>query len=232
MLQRLAEFREKAARLKRRIIGAMIYPIAVIFFAGLILTGIIIWIIPSFKEMFESMGVELPVPTKILLGMSDFAVDYWWAIPLVPIGIIVLYKLFRTTRTGKRSCDWVKFHFPLFGTIVRKGSIARFTRTFGTLISSGVPILEALNISRDTAGNFLLANAISQVHDSIREGERQSVSGVMRHIADDYDDQVDTAVEGLTALMEPIMVICLGLIIGFIVISLFLPLIALMGALS
>ena len=257
VLQRLAEFREKAARLKRRVIAAMIYPIAVLTFASLILTGIIVFIIPKFMDMFEDLDVELPVPTKILLTLSDFFVTYWYTLPLVPIGVFVIFKLIAKSKTGRYCLDWTKFHFPLFGTIIRKGAIARFTRTFGTLISSGVPILEALTISRDTAGNTLLANAIRDVHDSIREGEpiaaplaqthvcddmvvnmidvgeeTGNLDGMLMKVADTYDDQVDTAVEGLTSLMEPIMVIGLGLIVGFIVISLFLPLIKIMQSIS
>jgi type IV pilus assembly protein PilC len=257
VLQRLAEFREKAARLKRRVIGAMVYPVAVLTFASLILTGIIIFIIPSFMDMFKELDVELPVPTKILLGASDFAVEYWYLLPLIPVGVFVGYKLFRSSKTGRYATDWAKFSMPLFGPIVRKSSIARFTRTFGTLISSGVPILEALSITRDTVGNVLLSNALSNVHDSIREGEpiaaplsetkvcddmvvnmidvgeeTGNLDSMLVKIADTYDDEVDVAVESLTSLMEPIMIIFLGLIIGFIVISLFMPLIKIMQSLS
>jgi type IV pilus assembly protein PilC len=169
----------------------------------------------------------------------------------------MLFKAFRATKTGKVVIDAAKFHVPVFGDIVRKASIARFARTFGTLISSGVPILEALNITRDTAGNVILANAISHVHDAIREGEpiaaplsetkvcdemvvnmidvgeeTGNLDNMLIKVADTYDDQVDTAVEAMTSLMEPIMIIFLGLIIGFIVISLFLPLIKLMTSMS
>jgi type IV pilus assembly protein PilC len=257
VLQRLAEFREKAARLKRKIIGAMIYPVAVLSFAMIILSLIVIFIIPNFTKMFVEMSIQLPLPTRILIGVSNFCVTYWYLLPGFPIALVAAYRLFRATKTGKRVLDWVKFHVPLFGTISRKGAIARFTRTFGTLIASGVPILEALNISRDTAGNVLLASAIANVHDSVREGEpiasplgesdlfddmvvnmidvgeeTGNLDSMLLKIADNYDDEVDTAVESLTSLMEPIMIIGLGLIIGFIVVSLFLPLIALMGSLS
>jgi len=257
VLQRLAEFREKAARLKRRVIGALIYPVAVLTFASLIVTGIIVFIIPRFMDMFRELEVELPPPTRILLGISDFAVTYWYLIPLIPVGIVVLYKLFRATKTGRFATDWVKFHMPLFGAILRKTAVARFTRTFGTLIASGVPILEALTITRDTVGNVVLANALTQVHDSIREGEpiaaplsetrvcddmvvnmidvgeeTGNLDSMLVKIADTYDDEVDVAVEGLTSVMEPIMIICLGLIVGFIVVSLFLPLITIMQSIS
>jgi type IV pilus assembly protein PilC len=257
VLQRLAEFREKAARLKRKVISALIYPIAVMTIAGLILAGIIKWIIPQFIGMFEEMGVDLPLPTRLLMQFTKWVTQNWYLLPLIPICIIVVYKIIRATRIGRNIIDWIKFHLPLFGNIVNKSAIARFSRTFGTLISSGVPILEALNIARDTAGNAVLANAIQHVHDSVREGdpiapplgqshvcddivvnmidvgeETGNLDTMLIKIADQYDMEVDTAVEGLTSLMEPIMVIGLGAMIGFIVVSLFLPLISMMEALS
>jgi type IV pilus assembly protein PilC len=257
VLQRLAEFREKAGRLKKRVIGAMMYPVAVISFAGLILTGIIIFIIPQFIDMFEELGVELPVPTQILLTVSNVMVNFWYLLPAVPIGIVLLYKLIRSSQLGKYTTDWVKFHFPLFGALSHKSAIARFTRTFGTLITSGVPILEALSITRDTVGNTVLSTALTKVHESIREGEpiaqplgetkvcddmvvnmidvgeeTGNLDTMLDKIADNYDEEVDAMVESLTSLMEPIMIIGLGLIIGFIVISLFMPLVSLMSSLS
>ena len=257
VLQRLAEFREKAARLKRKIIGAMLYPAAVLTIASVIVLLIIIFVIPQFIPVFDEAGVDLPLPTQILVAVTHFCVNYWYLLPGVPIGVFVFYKVFRGTKTGKQTTDWVKFHFPLLGTVVRKGAIARFARTFGTLLSSGVPILEALNISRDTSGNILLANAIAAVHDSVREGEPIAVplsqtnvfedmvvnmidvgeetgnlDNMLMKIADAYDEEVDTAVESLSSLMEPVMIVGLGLVIGFIVISLYLPIITLMHKLA
>ncbi len=257
VLQRLAEFREKAARLRRRVIGAMIYPVAVISIATLIIAGLIKWIIPSFIQMFEELEVTLPGPTRMLLNITNFCQNYWYLIPVFPVGLYVMYRVFVATRIGRTIVDWLKFRIPLFGNIVNKSAVARFTRTFGTLIGSGVPILEALNISRDTSGNRVLANAIQRVHDSVREGEpiaaplgqsnvcddivvnmidvgeeTGNLDAMLLKIADTYDDEVDIAVEGLTRLMEPIMVVVLGGIIGFVVISLFMPLIKLMGSLS
>jgi type IV pilus assembly protein PilC len=257
VLQRLADFREKAARLRRRVIGAMIYPVAVIIIAGGILAGIVYFVIPSFLEMFREMEVEMPLPTLMLLNFTEFAQNQWYLLPLFPIGVIVIYKVVAATKVGKHILDWIKFKIPLFGAIINKASVARFTRTFGTLINSGVPILEALNISRDTAGNSVLSRAIQAVHDSVREGdpiapplgqsrvcddivvnmidvgeETGNLDTMLLKIADQYDQEVDVAVESLTSLMEPIMVIGLGGIVGFIVIALFLPLIKLMGSLS
>ena len=257
VLQRLADFREKAARLKRKVISALIYPVAVMTIALTILALIIKYVIPQFLNMFVEMEVELPLPTQMLLNLTKWVTANWYLLPAIPIAIIVIYKLIRRTRVGKHGFDWIKFHLPLFGKIINKAAIARFTRTFGTLISSGVPILEALNIARDTAGNAVLAGAIQDVHDSVREGdpiapplgqshvcddivvnmidvgeETGNLDMMLVKIADQYDSEVDTAVDGLTSLMEPIMVIGLGLMIGFIVISLFMPLIAMMDALS
>jgi type IV pilus assembly protein PilC len=257
VLQRLADFREKSARLKRRVIAALIYPAAVLFFAACIVTLLILFVIPNFIAMFRELNVELPTPTRILLHITDWATNYWYLIPLTPLAVFVLYKLIASTRIGRTTVDWLKFHVPLFGSIMNKSAVARFTRTFGTLIGSGVPILEALNISRDTAGNKILANAIQGVHDSVREGdpiaaplsqsrvcddivvnmidvgeETGNLDTMLLKVADTYDQEVDVAVDGLTSLMEPMMVIGLGLIIGFIVISLFLPLIKLMQALA
>ena len=257
VLERLAEFREKAARLKRKVISALIYPVAVLTIASLILAGLIKFIIPSFINMFQELDVELPGPTQLLLDITEFCTTYWYIIIASPVAIIVLVKAITSTRTGKLVVDWLKFHVPLFGTIMNKSAISRFTRTFGTLIGSGVPILEALNISRDTAGNAVLARAIQRVHNSVREGdpiapplgqsrvcddivvnmidvgeETGNLDAMLLKIADNYDQEVDAAVDGLTSLMEPIMVIGLGTVIGFIVISLFLPLIKLMSSLS
>jgi type IV pilus assembly protein PilC len=257
VLQRLADFREKAARLRRRVLSALIYPAFVLLAASAILAFLVWKIIPSFIAMFEELEVALPAPTRALLAFTNFVTEYWYLIPVILLGLYAVYKLITATRTGRHIVDWLKFRIPLFGNIINKAAIARFTRTFGTLMGSGVPILEALNISRDTAGNAVLARAIQHVHDSVREGdpiaaplsesrvcddmvvnmidvgeETGNLDAMLLKIADTYDEQVDTAVEGLTSLMEPIMVILLGGIVGFIVISLFMPLIELMSSLT
>jgi type IV pilus assembly protein PilC len=257
VLQRLADFREKAARLKRKVIGALVYPAAVMTIASLIIAGLIKYVIPKFIAMFNELEVELPGPTLLLLGITKFTTQYWYVVLAAPVVLFVLYKVIVGTRIGRTVMDWIKFHVPLFGNIINKGAIARFTRTFGTLIGSGVPILEALNISRDTAGNKVLANAIQSVHDSVREGdpiaaplaeskvcddivtnmigvgeETGNLDTMLLKIADTYDQEVDVAVESLTRLMEPLMVIFLGVVIGFVVISLFLPLVKLIGSIK
>jgi len=257
ILQRLADFREKAQRLKKQIISAMIYPIAVIVVAGGILWGIMTFIVPKFKAMFDELDVILPAMTQMLIAASDFIAHKWyWGFAGV-LGIFVFVKVIGATSGGRYTIDKIKLKLPLFGTIISKSVIARFTRTLGTLVASGVPILEALNITKETAGNAVVARAIGHVHDSIREGESiaeplaQSkicddmvvnmidvceetgdLDKMLLKIADQYDDDVDAAVAGMTSLIEPLMIIFLGLIVGFIVISLFFPLIQLMNSLG
>ena len=257
ILQRLADFREKAQRLKKQIIGAMIYPAAVVTVAGGILAGILTFIVPKFKKMFDELNVELPFLTQVLIAFSDFVANKWyWGLAII-FGTIIVMKTLAATSGGKFILDRVKLKLPVFGTIISKATIARFTRTLGTLVASGVPILEALNITKDTAGNQVISNAIARVHDSIREGESiaeplaQSkicddmvvnmidvgeetgdLDKMLLKIADQYDEDVDVAVAGMTSLIEPIMIIFLGGAVGFIVIALFLPLIKLMNSLG
>jgi len=258
ILQRLADFREKSQRLKKLIIGAMIYPIAVITVAGGILTGIMIYIVPKFVKMFDEIaGITLPAMTLMLIKISNFlAHRYYWGIAGI-IGIVVAIKAFTATSGGRYIVDKGKLKVPVFGAIINKAVIARFTRTLGTLVAAGVPILEALNVTKETSGNSVVARAIGHVHDSIREGESiaeplaQSkicddmvvnmidvgeetgdLDKMLLKIADQYDEDVDVAVSSMTSLIEPIMIIFLGCAVGFIVISLFLPLIKLMQSLS
>ena len=257
ILQRLADFREKSQRLKKQIIGAMIYPIAVVTVAGGILWGILTFIVPKFTAMFEELDVELPAMTLLLIAASNFVATKWYWGAAAIAGIFIFMKVLGATSGGRYIIDKVKLKIPLFGTIISKAAIARFTRTLGTLVASGVPILEALNITKETSGNAVIARAINHVHDSIREGESiaeplaQSkicddmvvnmidvgeetgdLDKMLLKIADNYDDDVDTAVAGLTSLIEPIMIIFLGGAVGFIVISLFLPLIQLMNSMG
>jgi type IV pilus assembly protein PilC len=259
ILQRLAEFMEKAMKLKRRVIGAMIYPAAVIGFSGLIVTGIMIFVVPKFRDIFSDFRTSLPAPTEILLNMSDWiANQYGWAyIIAAPVVIIVGFKLMRKTKFGKGLIDRVSLRLPVFGQILRKTAVARFTRTLGTLLSAGVPILDAITITKDTVGNVVYENALEKVHDAIREGEsfaaplKQSkavdlmvvnmidvgeetgdLDKMLMKVADNYDEEVDVLVGTLVSLLEPVMVIMLGLIVGSIVISLFLPLVKLIQSAS
>jgi len=257
ILQRLADFREKSQRLKKQIISAMIYPAAVITFAGGILAAVLTFIVPKFKEIFMEFDIELPAITKLLLNTSETIKEKFYWGPVVVVGLIIIYKAIRATESGRYVVDSIKLKLPVFGIIISKSSIARLTRTLGTLVAAGVPILEALNIVRETAGNEVVARAITDVHDSIREGESiaeplaQSkifddmvvnmiavgeetgdLDKMLIKIADTYDEDVDAAVAGMMSLLEPIMIICLGIAVGFIVIALFMPLISLMNNLS
>jgi type IV pilus assembly protein PilC len=272
ILQRLAEFMEKAQKLKRKVIGAMIYPIAVISFALLIVSGIMYFVVPKFKQIFSDFGSELPGVTQMLLTLSDWMVGKttdatgvetntllpgWAVILMTPIAAVVGYKTLRRFQGGRVAVDIVKLKVPILGSILSKSGIARFTRTLGTLVAAGVPILEALNITKDTSGNEVYARALGKVHDAIREGE--SFSGPLKatkvvdslvvnmidvgeetgdldkmliKVADNYDDEVETLVAGLVSLLEPVMVIVLGGIVGFIVIALFLPMVSLVNSLT
>ncbi len=261
ILQRLAEFMEKAERLKRKIIGAMIYPVVVVGFAGSIVVGIMIVVIPKFKDIFHDFDVDLPPPTKILMGASDWVVKGtppgWLVIILSPVIFIVLLKLIKSSKGGRYAVDFIGLYVPVLGPLLRRSSVSRFTRTLGTLIAAGVPILEALTITRETAGNEVYARALDKVHDSIREGESfaaplrvaKVVDGLVVNmidvgeetgeldkmllkIADNYEEEMDVAVASLVSLVEPIMVVVLGGVVGFIVIALFMPLVQLIQSVS
>jgi type IV pilus assembly protein PilC len=257
ILQRLAEFQEKAQSLKRKIIGAMIYPAAVITVAVAIVTFIMIFIIPKFKEIFEGFGLDLPPMTVMLIRASDYVSNYWYMIFIVPVACFIFVKILKKNKTGAFVADWVSLRIPLIGKILHMGVIARVTRTLGTLIASGVPILEGLIISRDTAGNAVFVRAFDNIYTAIREGETIAVplkeakivddlvvnmvdvgeetgalDDMLYKVADVYDEEVEVKVESLVSLLEPIMVVVLGLIVGFIVIALFLPLVQLLNDLS
>ncbi|VTR98759.1 type II secretion system F family protein [Tuwongella immobilis] len=257
ILQRLADFKEKAQTLKRKIVGAMVYPSVVIFVAVGILTFIMVAIIPKFKKIFDEFGMKLPWATQVLIDTSNWFAAYWWVIPLFPMGIFFLLKLIRLSRAGNYALDRITLWIPVVGKLVEKTIVARTMRTLGTLVSSGVPILEALAIVRETANNAVFERAFQRVYESIREGDtiseplRESrlvddmvvnmievgeetgdLDTMLYKIADFYDEEVDTLVKSLISLLEPIMIVVLGFIIGAIVISLFLPLIKLLEGLS
>ena len=266
ILQRLANFMEKAQRLRRRIIGAMIYPTVVIIIAVAIVTAIMYFVIPKFKDIFDDFEVELPGLTLWLIDMSlwvagtrseDQVIPGWVFIVVGPFAVFLFFKLLRKTGPGRAATDIVRVKLPVIGTLVQKTAVARFTRTLGTLISAGVPILEAIMITRDTSGNYVFERALTQVHDSIREGE--TFAGPLREakvcdaivvnmidvgeetgdldtmlmkIADNYDEEVDVAVQSLLSLLEPLLVVVLGSIVGTIVLALFLPLVKMIESVS
>lgn len=259
ILARLADFMEKAAKLKKKIIGAMIYPAVVISIAVGVVSMIMIFVIPKFKQIFVDFKLQLPGPTQVLLTISDFfANQYGWAYVLAaPFVITVGLKLIRMSDGGRYATDVIKLKIPIIGTIIGKSSIARFTRTLGTLISAGVPILDAINITRETSGNEVYSRALLKVHDAIREGESMAdplratkvcdaivinmidvgeetgdLDKMLLKVADNYDNDVDVLVGSLISILEPVMVVVLGVIVGFIVVALFMPMISLIEGIS
>lgn len=326
ILQRLADFLESAEALKRKVKGALIYPAAVVTIAGLILVLIMTYIVPTFKKMFEEFELTLPAPTMLLIAMSDYIVKYWFLLILIPFCYWLLTKLVRKFRHGRMGFDMYILKVPVFGALIEKNILARTTRTLGTLVSSGVPILEALNITRETAGNALFERIFTRVIEAIREGEviskplqahavpgfhplalffwvlMGSFPGVMiisvaltsakgtgtkgametllavggitcglgavlcalfyvmkmkarvidelvvnmvdvgeetgeldtmlYKVADTYDDEVNVMTESLTRLIEPLLICFLGVAVGFIVISLFMPLVSMITSMA
>lgn len=318
ILQRLAEFMERSESLKRKVKGAMIYPIIVILVACGILTFIMLKIVPVFAKMFDEFGLELPAPTQLLIAISAFIVSYWFLLPAVPVGLWLFIKLMRKFKHGRMGWDMFILRLPIMGMLIEKNTLARTTRTLGTLVTSGVPILEGLNITRETAGNALFEKLFGKVTDSIREGntvarplkeysrlgfhpmcgffwfmfgatpgmmvmclapmegmggmlqigagmagsvgmmalgwymskiknrvvddlvvnmvdvgeETGELDTMLYKVADTYDEEVQTLTDGLMKLMEPLMIVFLGGAVGFIVVSLFMPLVALIQGLT
>ena len=257
ILNRLADFMEKAQRLKRKVVGAMIYPICVLVIAFSIVMGIMIFVIPKFKDIFADFEAKMPAVTETLLNMSTWIVAKWGWLYIMGslIGFILLLRIIRFSETGRFIIDSIVLKVPILGQILGKTSIGRFARTLGTLIAAGVPILEAINITRETAGNEVFRRALGGVHDSIRKGETFAeplrkarvcdalvvnmidvgeetgdLDKMLMKIADNYDDEVDVLVGSLVSMLEPILVIFLGGICGFIVIALFMPMVTLIGS--
>lgn len=248
VLQRLSVYIEKAAALKRKVKAAMVYPSTIIGVAFLIVIFMLTFVIPTFATMFKNLGADLPLPTQIVLWMSDFVRGYIIFIILGVMGAVYLLRRYYKTENGKSTIDALLLKLPVFGTLIRKVAVARFTRTFGTLVSSGVPILEGLRITARTAGNKVVEKAVMQCRAAVTAGktlaEPLKASGVfppmvtqmiavgeqtgaldamLNKIADFYDDEVDTAVGALTALLEPLMIVILGVIIGGLVVAMYLP---------
>jgi len=260
VLNRLAEYQEKAQKLKNKIVAAMVYPIIVMFIAAAIMVFLMMVIVPRFEVIFEDMlgsKDKLPELTKWVIGFSRNMFEYKWILLTIIVGSVVGWRLLAATKGGRRWIDRTKLKLPLFGDVQRKTAISRFTRTLGTLVTSGVPILQALNITRDTAGNTIVSDAITKVHDAVKEGESMVAplesSGVfppmvismvdvgeetgqlpemLLKIADVYEDEVDNSVSALTSMLEPLMIVVLALVVGVIVMALFLPLIDVIKNLS
>jgi type IV pilus assembly protein PilC len=257
ILQRISLYVEKAVKLKAAIKSALVYPISVIVIALLVVGALLKFVVPIFANLFVGLGVELPASTKFVIGLSAFVQGFWWLIFLSLGVLIVAIKYIRTTPNGLFYTDKIMLNLPVFGPVLRKIAVARFTRTLGTLISSGVPILDGLSITARTAGNAVLERALMGVRRSIEEGRTivdplrecgvfpnmvtqmigvgeatGAMDNMLQKIADFYEDEVDAATKDMLALMEPMLISFLGLAVGGIVISLYMPLFSMISKLS
>ncbi len=257
VLKRLAEFSEKAQKIKGKVKAAMFYPVAVLIVAFGIMILLMTWVIPKFKDVFAGMNIKMPGFTLFVLAVSDMIrLHILQTLGAIAV-VVVLFLLFIKTKFGRRIWDKTKLIMPPTGQVVTKVSISRFTRTLGTLVSSGVPILQALTIVKETAGNVIIASAVAKVHESVKEGETITApleasrvfppmvismvdvgeqTGALPEmwlkIADNYDEEVDNAVAAMTSLLEPIMIVVLAVLVGSIVIAMFLPLISMISQMS
>ncbi|HEY0945575.1 MAG TPA: type II secretion system F family protein [Opitutaceae bacterium] len=259
VLDRLSRFLEKAEKIKGKVKSAMTYPIIIVCVAVGIVGALMVFVIPKFESIFASLlkGQSLPALTLAVLSVSNFVKNnILVTLALLAVGYVA-FKFFAKTKAGVRTIDWLAIHVPALGDLALKAAIARFTRTLGTLLSSGVPILQALHITRDTSGNIYVADALNVVHDRVKEGETVArplestgvfpgmvtsmievgeetgaLPEMLGRIADTYDDEVDNAVAGLTAIIEPIMIVFMAVMVGTIVIALFLPIIKIIQSLS
>ena len=248
VLQRLSVYIEKAAALKRKIKAAMVYPLTIVGVAFLVVLFMLTFVIPTFATMFKNLGADLPLPTQIVLWLSDFVRSWFIFIILGVFGVIFAIRSYYKTEAGKSTIDAMLLKLPVFGMLIRKVAVARFTRTLGTLVSAGVPILEGLRITARTAGNKVVEKAVMQCRAAVTAGktlaeplrssavfppmvtqminvgeQTGALDAMLSKIADFYDDEVDTAVTALTALLEPLMIVFLGVVIGGMVVAMYLP---------
>jgi type IV pilus assembly protein PilC len=253
-LRRVAEFMEKRQKLQGKVKSAMFYPCAVVLVAIAIVTLLMVYILPKFQEVFQGLmnGAQLPAFTRFVMGISDAVRNHLWQTALVVIGVSVAGGLIRQTTWGRRRFDYLKLGMPVLGPVFRKIAISRFSRTLGTLVSNGIPILQALTIVKETAGNMVVGEVVSTMHDRVKEGDPLAptlkssrvfpamVAGMvdvgeqtgalpemLMKIADTYEEEVDNAVNAMTSLLEPIMIVFLAFVVGSIVIAMFMPLIVL-----
>src|SRR2546423_1426855 len=259
VLNRLSEFQEKAAKIKNKVLSAMVYPVIVMTMAVGILCFLLVFIVPRFEVIFHDLLGDKPLPpvTQFVLGVSGFMKNHGLVLLAAVVAGVMLYNLIGRTRGGRPAIDTFQMRIPLLGNLNRKTAISRFARTLGTLVTSGVPILQALNITRETAGNSAVARAIARVHDSVKEGgsivqpmeaskqfppmvvsmvdvgeETGKLPEMLLKVADVFDDEVDNAVAALTSMLEPIMIVFLAVIVGTIVLALFTPLISIITGLQ
>ena len=254
ILQRLSVYIEKAVKLRSQVRAAMIYPIAVIVIAAIVVAVILLKVIPTFAALFTSLGAELPLPTRVVIAASNFLARYWWAFVAAIVAATFAFRRYYATYRGRRVVDGTILKLPILGMIMRKIAVARFCRTLATLTSSGVPILESLDITARTSGNAIVEDAIIDVRKSVEGGKtiveplRESnvfpnmvvqmigvgeqtgaLDAMLNKIADFYEDEVDVAVQGLVKLLEPVMIFILGVVIGGIVIAMYLPMFTLIN---
>jgi len=257
ILQRLAQYVEKAVKLRSAVKSALIYPVAVVSIAGLIVGALLKWVVPIFANLFVGLGVALPLPTRITIGLSEFIGHFWWFMILGSGGLVYGIKQIRKHPRGKYYFDFILLKLPVMGPLLRKIAVARFTRTLGTLITSGVPILEGLSITAKTSGNAVLEEALMKVRKAIEEGRTivdplkecgvfpnmvtqmigvgeatGAMDSMLQKIADFYEDEVDAATRDMLALLEPAIIGLLGVTIGGIVISLYMPLFSMIAKLA
>ena len=259
VLARLAEFQEKAEKIKGKVKSAMTYPIVVLVMAVSILMFLMTYIVPKFADIFGDLmgGKGMPMITQFVMNASDALVHRFPVVLIVLVALAVIIKLLAKTDKGRYALDKFKLHAPVFGTLISKNSISRFTRTLGTLMSAGVPVLQALNIVKETVGNEVISKAVVTIHDAVKEGENMAppiasskvfppmvvsmvevgeetgaLPDMLMKIADSYDDDVDNAVAAMTSIIEPLLIIFLAVVVGTIVIALFMPLVSIIGGLS
>jgi type IV pilus assembly protein PilC len=257
ILQRLAMYVEKAVRLKSAVKSALIYPVAVVSLAVLIVGALLKWVVPIFANLFSGLGVSLPLPTRIVMGLSGFVQSFWWVFFAGTIGLVFGVKQIRKHPRGRYYFDKMLLMLPIVGSLLRKIAVGRFTRTLGTLITSGVPILEGLSITAKTSGNAVLEEALMKVRKAIEEGRTivdplrecgvfpnmvtqmigvgeatGAMDNMLQKIADFYEEEVDAATRDMLAMLEPAIIGVLGITIGGIVISLYMPLFAMIAKLA
>ena len=259
VLARLAEFQEKAEKIKGKVKSAMTYPIVVLVMALSILTFLMMFIVPKFADIFADLmgGKGMPALTQFVMNASDTMVHRFPVVITVIVALVVIIKLLAKTNKGRFMLDQFKLHAPVFGMLISKNSISRFTRTLGTLMAAGVPVLQALNIVKETVGNEVISKAVATIHDAVKEGENMAppiasskvfppmvvsmvevgeetgaLPDMLMKIADSYDDDVDNAVAAMTSIIEPLLIIFLAVVVGTIVIALFMPLVSIIGGLS
>lgn len=259
VLARLAEFQEKAEKIKGKVKSAMTYPIVVLIMAVSILMFLMTYIVPKFSDIFGDLmgGKGMPLITQFVMNASALIKNNILMVVIVVAALVVVIKLLAQTTQGRLALDKFKLHAPVFGTLISKNSISRFTRTLGTLMSAGVPVLQALNIVKETIGNEVISRAVATIHDAVKEGENMAppiasskvfppmvvsmvevgeetgaLPDMLMKIADSYDDDVDNAVAAMTSIIEPLLIIFLAVVVGTIVIALFMPLVSIIGGLS